>query len=102
MSPENVDTRLTRVEERVGDQAEQLKFLRPLPAQYAVSEERQAGLRKDLNDAVKSIREEVAAIKTENAIRARERRAMMITLVLAGVGLIGTWGQQLLALRGGR
>lgn len=89
--PENVDTRLTRVEEQVKGHTEDLKVLWPLPAQYAVFEERLVNFRKDLNDGLKAIRDEIDDIKTDAADRAKERRTMLIALFVAGVGLFGTF-----------
>lgn len=89
--PESNDTRLTRAEERIRDHGDRLKFLQPLPAQYAVAEERMAGLRDDLNEGLKAIREEISTIKKDNAERAKERRTMLIALFVAGVGLFGTF-----------
>ena len=100
--PENVDTRLTRAEERIRDHTEQLKVLWPLPAQYAVGEERHANLREDLNEGFKAIRAELAGIRAESRAeladlradqkdRAKERRTMLVALFVAGVGLFGTF-----------
>lgn len=91
MSPEDAAIRLVRVEERVQDHADRLKFLQPLPAQYAVSEEKVATLRNDLNKAIDSIRKEIAEIKTEQAERNKERRTMLLALFIAGIGLLGTF-----------
>jgi hypothetical protein len=89
--PENTDTRLTRVEEQLKGAMDDLKVLWPLPAQYAVQEERLSGLRKDLNEGLAAIRDEIAEMKTTSAERAKERRTMLIALFVAGVGLFGTF-----------
>jgi hypothetical protein len=40
-------------------------------------------------------------MKNEQAIRAKERRTMMLALVIAGIGLTGTFVATLLPLLGG-
>lgn len=89
--PESVDTRLTRVEEKVKGHEDDLKVLWPLPAQYAVFEERLANFRKDLNDGLTAIRAEVNDIKQDAQERAKERRMMLVALFVAGIGLFGTF-----------
>lgn len=111
--PENTDTRLTRVEERTRGHAERLVKLADLPSQYAVLEERLGNFGGDLNDGLKAIRDELGAMKKDTADRfaeikedqaekAKERRTMLIALFIAGVGLFGTFGAQLMQLRGGK
>lgn len=89
--PENSETRITRAEERIRDHTDQLKALWPLPAQYAVAEERMGNLRDDLNEGFKAIRAELSAMKTDQADRAKERRTMLLALIVCGVGLFGTF-----------
>lgn len=89
--PESNDTRLTRAEEQIKGAIDDLKVLWPLPAQYAVQEERLAGLRKDLNEGLTAIRDEIVEMKQTSAERAKERRTMLIALFVAGVGLFGTF-----------
>jgi hypothetical protein len=91
MSPDSENGRLVRLEERSREHTEQLKQLWPLPAQYAVAEERLANFRSDLNEGFTSIRAEIAEIKKANEERAKERRTMLIALFVAGVGLFGTF-----------
>lgn len=89
--PENHDTRLTRAEEQIKGAIDDLKVLWPLPAQYAVQEERLSGLRKDLNEGLEAIRSEISEMKQTSAERAKERRTMLVALFVAGVGLFGTF-----------
>lgn len=100
MTPESQDTRLTRVEEQVKVHERDIRSVAPLTAQYAVLEEKVLTFREDLNEGLKAIREEIAEIKKANAERAKERRTMLWALFIAGVGLFGTFGAQLLQLRG--
>lgn len=67
MSPENLETRVVR------------------------QEERQAALRNDFNNAMKGIREELAEMRKDSDARARERRTMLLALFVAGVGLFGSF-----------
>lgn len=91
LMPEDADTRLTRAEERIRDHTDQLKQLWPLPAQYAVAEERTSNLREDLNEGFNAIRAELKEMKKDAADRAKERRTMLLALIVCGVGLFGTF-----------
>jgi hypothetical protein len=64
-------------------------------------EERVEGFREDLNQGLAAIRSELAEMKNEQAVRAKERRTMMLALVIAGIGLTGTFVATLLPLLGG-
>lgn len=68
-----------------------LSVLWPLPAQYAVQEERIMGIRDDINKVGAALRAEIAEMKTTANERAKERRTMLIALFVAGVGLFGTF-----------
>lgn len=109
--PESADTRIARLESARDEHREQIRQVVPLVAQYAVLEERLSNFGGDLNDGLKGIRDEMAAIKKDTAERfaeirkdqadrAKERRTMLIALFIAGVGLFGTFGAQLMQLRG--
>lgn len=100
MSPESQETRLVRVEEQVKGHERDIRTVAPLTAQYAVLEERFTSLRDDLNEGLKAIRAEIHEIKKDQAERAKERRTMLVALFVAGVGLFGTFGAQLMQLRG--
>lgn len=102
MSTESADARFARLEAARDEHRDQLRMLTPLIAQYAVMEERVGNFGEDLNEGLKAIRAELAEVKEDRAARAKERRAMLFALVLAGIGLVGTFGAQLLQLRGGR
>jgi hypothetical protein len=91
VSPDSENGRLVRLEERSREHTEQLKQLWPLPAQYAVAEERHTNLRQDLNEGLAALREEIVEIKKANSERAKERRTMLIALFVSGVGLFGTF-----------
>lgn len=74
----------------------------PLLGEVAVMDERVDGLKKDLNEGLTAIRAELAEVKRDSSSRAKERRAMLLALILAGVGLVGNYALQLLQIRGGR
>lgn len=100
VSPEDRDTRLTRAEERLRTHEKLLEALGPLISQYARLDERLEGLRGDLNDGLDALRREIAEMKKDASERAKERRTMLVALFIAGVGLFGTFGAQLMQLRG--
>lgn len=102
MSPENLETRIVRLETRDEEKARRLELVQVLPGQVAVLESRVDDFRDDLNEGLKAIRAELKEIKADNANRAKERRTMLLALVLAGVGLVGTFGAQLVQIRGGK
>jgi hypothetical protein len=89
--PENTDTRLTRVEEQIKGAVKDLEVLWPLPAQWAVHEERIASVQKDINKGFNALRDEINEMKQTSSERAKERRTMLIALFVAGVGLFGTF-----------
>lgn len=108
---ESDETRLARLEAARDNFAENFRILLPLPAQYAVAEERLANLRDDLNDGLKGIRDEVKdtraeikevrleikELKADHASRARERRGYLAALFICGFGLFGNFVVQLTA-----
>lgn len=107
--PESTETRLARVEASRDEHREQLKVLTPLVSQYAVLEERLGNFGGDLNEGLKAIREELAAMKKDTndrfteiskdqKDRAKERRTMLIALFVAGIGLFGTFVATLVPL----
>jgi hypothetical protein len=94
--------RLAKVEASRDEHREALKVLTPLVAQYAVLEERVGNFGDDLNEGLKGIRKEMAEMKASTAktfaemhddqkTRARERRTMILALIVCGVGLFGTF-----------
>lgn len=89
--PESTETRLARVEASRDEHREQLRVLTPLVSQYAVLEERQRNFGEDLTLGFKAIREELAEMKKDQADRAKERRTMLLALIVCGVGLFGTF-----------
>jgi len=100
--PEDRDTRLTRLEERVKHNTDDLKVLGPLVSQYAVLEEKFSNLREDLNDGLKAIRAEITEIKEANKESLKWRRTMALGLTVAAIGLLGNFAAQVIQLRGGR
>jgi hypothetical protein len=104
--PESNETRLTRLEERVKSNTDDLKdsvrILSPLVSQYAVLEEKFSGLRNDLNKGLDAIRAEITEIKEANKDATKWRRTMALGLAVAAIGLLGNFATQLIALRGGR
>lgn len=98
MSPENLETRIVRLETR----GERWDLTVPLLGEVAVMDERVDGLKEDLNEGLRAIRLELADIKRDSVSRAKERRAMLLALILAGAGLVGNYSLQLLQIRGGK
>lgn len=89
--PESTETRLARLEASREDHADRLKVLAPLVAGHAVMEERYDNLRGDLNEGLKAIRDEIVEMKKDSKERAKERRTMIVALIVCGVGLFGTF-----------
>lgn len=88
---ESDETRIARLEASRDDHTDKLKVLFPLVGQYMVAEERMANLRGDLNEGFNAIRDELKEMKKDAADRAKERRTMLLALIVCGVGLFGTF-----------
>jgi uncharacterized phage infection (PIP) family protein YhgE len=104
VSPENLETRIVRLETRDEEKARQLSLTVPLIGQVAVMESRVDDFKDDLNEGLKAIRDELTQIKRDqakakehDADRAKERRTMQLALFLAGVGLVGNFLAPLLS-----
>src|SRR5690349_5594035 len=102
--PENLETRLTRLEERQRSDREDLRVVFPLASQYAVLEEKHGNLRDHLNKGFDSVRDEVKdrraefkELKGELASRGKERRGYLAALAVCAVGLFGNFVAQLMA-----
>lgn len=102
VTPENLTERVVRLETRGDYTAAKLTELSPLSERVAVAENEVAGFKEDLNNGLDALRLELAEIKSGLVDRAKERRTMLLALILAGVGLVGTFGAQLIQLRGGK
>jgi NAD(P)H-nitrite reductase large subunit len=100
--PESADTRIARLEASRDEHRELIRQVTPLVAQYAVLQERLGNFGGDLNEGLGAIREEVAELKKNTAkqfdsmhddqkSRSRERRTMILALVVCGIGLFGTF-----------
>jgi hypothetical protein len=113
VSPEHWETRVVRLETRQEDIKRQLELTVPLVGAVAVQGLRLDEVKDDVTEGLRSVRSEVADIKAEfrgeiaelkrdEKAKAKERRSMLVALLLAGAGLLGTFASQLIQLRGGR
>lgn len=89
--PESADTRIARLEASRDEHREQIRQVVPLVAQYAVLEERLGNFGDDLTEGFSAIRAELAEMKNDQKDRAKERRTMIVALIVCGVGLFGTF-----------
>lgn len=89
--PESTETRLARVEASRDEHRELIRQVTPLVAQYAVLEERVANFGQDLTQGLEAIRGELGVMKADQRDRAKERRTMIVALIVCGVGLFGTF-----------
>lgn len=89
--PESADARIARLEGSRDEHREQIRQVVPLVAQYAVLEERLGNFGEDLTKGFDAIRAELGEMKKDQADRAKERRTMLLALIVCGVGLFGTF-----------
>lgn len=68
----------------------------PVGERLARQEERLAALRRELNGGLATIREDIAEMRKDQAVRAKDRRTMLLTIAVAAMGLVGTFIEQLL------